>query len=246
MTFDSRVEALRISDVARGFDHQRSQWLVCYGHHVAALTATFEAGMLVSKDSDGNVVRCDGTKVFGVSRYNKAVSFYAAVVGEYIQLNGVVPSSLAHASLLTAGIRVGQALTGAPYAVTTDYTFNPTNGTVTRVATGAIADGAFVFVNYQYALLPSELNRDGYNFWNFSDDVSIQGDKVSVVESPASAIFVTAYDPTQTYGIGDVLTAGTTAAGLSGLFTKGGAGAVVGTVIQVPTPDDPFLGVSFK
>lgn len=50
---------------------------------------------------------------------------------------------------------------GSGYSLTADYTVNTTNGTVTRVASGAIADGRIVSVQYTYVVadyfLPTRL-----------------------------------------------------------------------------------------
>jgi hypothetical protein len=88
----------------------------------------------------------------------------------------------------------------------------------------------------------AEIQRSGYNFWNFTDDVTIQGDKITVITGEAS-IYTMQYDPSITYTIGATLTAGTTAEVLRGLVTVGGAGLAVGRVIQLPTPADPYLGI---
>jgi hypothetical protein len=249
MSLSPRREAFQVDAIPHGLDHKRTQFLTAYGDYVANVSTTFEAGMLVNKNAAGEIVRSTGAanSLFGWARYAKNTAFYAAVIGEYIQLNGVAATNLAHANLRPAaagvvGIRVAAALDGAAYVDTTDYTVSYVNGTVTRVAGQGIADGAYVYVNYLYQMTATEIASEGLNFWNFSNDVTVQGDKISVITGRAT-VYTTAYDTHQTYDINDVLTAGTTAEVLEGLVTIGGAGQTVGKVIQVPTPSDPFLGI---
>lgn len=249
MALSATREAFRVDNVARGLDHQRTQYVTAYGDYVANSSTTFSAGMLVDLNSSGEVIISVGVRPHGWVKYNKNTGFYAAVVGEYIQLNGLVATSLAHANIrpaagAVAGVRVAAALTGAAYTEggASDYTVNYTNGTVVRVGGTTIPDGGYVYVNYQYALTAQELLDDGQNFWNYDNDVSIQGNKVTVITGDAT-IYTTAYDSSQTYSVNDALTAGTTAEVLTGHVTKGGAGLAVGYVVQIPTPSDPFLGI---
>ena len=248
MALSSRREAFRVDNVARGLDHQRTQYLTAFGDYVANSSTTFYSGMLVDINANQEVIISAGASPLGWAKYNRTTTFYGAVIGEYIQLNGTTATSLAHANVRSAGgtdgVRVAAALTSTAYVegAGDDYTVNYTNGTVVRTAGSTIPDGGYVYVNYQYALTARELLDDGQNFWNFDNDVTIQGDKITVITGDAT-IYTTAYDASQTYAINDALTAGTTAASLSGLVTKGGAGLAIGKCIQVPTADDPYLGV---
>jgi len=249
MTLSSQRQAFQVDTVARGLDLNRSQYITAFGDYVALSTTTFSAGMLVDLNSDQQIIKSVGVAPFGWAKYNKTTSFYGAVVGEYIQLNGTsVPTNLSHANLLnvgiaSAGVRVAAALTGSAYTETTNYAVSYTNGTIVRVSTG-IPDGGYVYVSYQYAMTAQELSDDGHNFWNFDDDVTIQGGKVTVITGDA-ILFTTAYDPAQTYTVGLQLEAGVAADNLTGYVTvAGGSGTFnVGTVFQVPTPDDPYLGI---
>ena len=249
MALSTRREAFRVDNVARGLDHQRTQYLTAYGDYVANATTTFTAGMLVDLNASREVIISVGVRPHGWCKYNKDTGFYAAVVGEYIQLNALVATSLDHANIrpavgAIAGVRVAAALTGAAYTEGggNDYAVNYVNGTVVRDGASTIADGGYVYVNYQYALTAQELNDDGHNFWNFDNDVTVQGDKVTVITG-AATLYTTAYDSHQTFSVNDALTAGTTAEVLEGMVTKGGAGLAVGYVVQIPTPDDPYLGI---
>jgi len=242
--------AFQVDTIARGLDVKRSQYVEAFGDWVANSTTTFSAGMLVSLNSSGEVIKSTGAAgtLLGIAKYNKGTSYYGSVVGEYIQLVGVVATSLAHANIRSSagallGVRVAAALTGVAYTEGGDYTMNYTNGTVVRLPApgGTIPDGGYVYVTYQYLLTAAELDADGHNFWNKDDDVTIQGSKVTVIAPEGALIFTTQYDPHATYAVNDALTAGTTAEVMEGLVTVGGAGAAVGRVVQVPTADDPWL-----
>ena len=249
MALTGRQEAFRVDTIAAGFDHTRSQWVTAFGHYVANSATTFQAGMLVDMNSDGEIIKSVGAAPFGWTKYNKTSSFYGVVVGEYIQLIDTTPAELDHPNVRSAtlvGVRVAPELTGTAKVEGDDYTMSYANGTVTRIDGGgsSITDGDYVYVNYQYALTVQEVQDNGHNFWNFSDDVTIQGGKVTVITGNAM-IFTTAYDSSETFTIGATLYAGTTGQLLEGFVsaTVGGGGGVIGTVMQLPTADDPFLGV---
>jgi len=247
---DPRMDAYRVSSLAIGIDVLRSQYIRSLGVYVAEPTAQFRAGQLVQMNASQKVIICDGTVPFGFAKYNKVNTLYATIVGEYIQLNGVVPTNLKHGSLFVpgaaGGVRVGAALTGAAYTegAGNDYTVNYTNGQITRVAAGTIVDGSYVYVNYMYLVTDQDLDFEGRNFYNFINDVDIQTGRVTIIND-WSLIFTAMYDPSQTYSVNDQLTAGTVAANLSGYVTKGGAGAYIGRVFQPPTATDPFLGIRY-
>jgi len=246
--FNPRMEAFRVSSRAIGIDLMRSVISRNLGTYVANPATTFRAGMLVQLNASQQIEISDGSEPFGFAKYTKANTLYAAVNGERIQLNGVVATPLAHGSLwvpgASGGIRVTNDDRTTTYTETTDYTVSYPNGTVTRVALGAIGDGDYVRVDYQYQVTEQELKFEGRNFWNFVNDVDIQGGKITVIND-WSIIFTTQYDSSQTYAVNDALNAGTSGNSKSGLVTKGGGGAFIGNVFQVPTADDPFLGVRY-
>jgi hypothetical protein len=172
-------------------------------------------------------------------------------VDERVQMAGVGFHNLKHAGLFDAGgapplssVKVTDLTGAVVYARGVDYNVNYINGQVQRIAGFGIADGQIVLVTYQYQVTEQELKFEGRNFWNFINDVDIQGGKITVIND-WSIVFTTQFDPAQAYAVNDTLNAGTTAAGLDGLVTKGGAGAYIGKVFQVPTADDPFLGIRY-
>ena len=248
MPFSPRMEAFRVSSRAIGLDLMRTQYSRNLGTYVANASTSFRAGMLVSLNAAQEIVVCDGVSPFGFAKYTKAQTLFAAVVGESIQLTLVDWINLAHGTLwapgATGGVRVTDATGVTVYTEGVDYNANYTNGQIQRIALGAIGDGDFVLVDYQYQVTEQELKFEGRNFWNFIDDVTIQGDKITVIND-WSFIFTTQYDAAQTYAVDDTLNAGTVGNTKSGLVTKGGGGAYIGKVFQPPTADDPFLGIRY-
>ena len=252
MALSPLMQSFRVSPYSLGIDLTRSQYNRNLGMYVANASATFRAGMLVQLNSDREVIVCDGTEPMGFAKYNKTSTVYAAVVDEYIQLNGVIATSLAHANLFlpvadhTVYLATGTSGSGTTYTegAGDDYTVSATNGTVTRTAGSSITDGGYVYATYQYEMTAAELKFHGRNFWNLIDDTTQQENKIAVIEG-WSIIFTTMYDVQQTYAINDALTAGAVGDSLSGLVTKGGTGAFIGNVIQVPTADDPYLGIKY-
>lgn len=249
--FNPRMEAFRVSTRAIGIDLMRSVVGRNLGIYVANAATTFRAGMLVDLNANQEVVVSAGAQPFGFAKYTKANTLYAAVVAEPIQLTGVAWINLKHAALFDAGgvaplssVVVTDILGTTTYVRGVNYNVNYTNGQVQRIAVPGIADGDTVLVSYQYPVTEAELKFEGRNFWNFINDVDAQGGKITVIND-WSLIFTTQFNPGLTYAVNETLTAGAVAAGLGGLVTKGGGGAYIGKVFQVPTADDPFLGIRY-
>ncbi len=245
------MEAFEVSPYSVGIDLNRSQIKVALGNYVVDPTTTVRAGMLVQQATDQRIAVCTGANPFGFAKYNRASTLYGSVVGEYIQLNGTTATQLAHTDLLNPTgktIRVALALTGGVYTegAGNDYTVQHAAGTVTRLAGGTIADGAYVYVNYQYALSNDELNIHGRNFWNVNDDTAFQINKLTVI-TDWSLIFTTGYDSSHTYTVGQQLYCGRSTKTKSGLVcgdtTEGQA--YIGRCFQLPTPTDPYLGIKY-
>lgn len=225
-----------------GLDLGRSVIGRSLGVYTAEPTATFRAGSLVARDvTSGLIIPALGANPMGVAKWNKALFLKAPVVNEAIVLVGTTATNLAHANV--ENVKVANAA-GVAYTVTTDYTVNTTNGQITRVALGGIADGETVYVTYTFQLTENDLDFQGRNFFNFIDDVSIAQGRVTVIQD-WSLIFTSQYDTAQTYAINDDLhCGGGVTAALVGLFTNdSGEGDKVGKVAQLPTAADPFLGV---
>lgn len=248
-----RWESFQVSNRAIGIDLKRSQYLFDFGNYYANASTSFRAGMLVGMNASSEIVLCDGTEPLGFAKFDYTNTIYASIVDEYIQLNGLVATSLAHANLLTAAgaaaaVRVASATGGGGTVYTegagADYTVNYVNGTVVRVAGTTIADGAYVYVTYSYQLTAADIEDEGYNFWLRQDSVTIQAQRVTVCSGPG-IIFTTQYDPSRNYAPNTNVYAGATADTLDGLVTTANTGDLIGHVLQPPTAADPWLGIRY-
>jgi len=243
---DPQWEAYQ-SGLPIGIDLKRSDIASNLGTYVVNRSTTFRAGMLVQLNSSQELVVCDGTAPMGFAKYDVATSLYETVVDEYIQLNGVVATSLANANLYAgSGIRVSSAAQGGgtTYAVTTDYTVSAVNGTVTRVGGGSITDGQYVYVTYMYEIPNSKMQFEGKNFWNVNNAIEYTNARMTVITGQ-SIVFTSQYDPSRVYAVDSVVEAGAVGDNLGGLVTLTGVGAGpnIGTVLQVPSAADPFMGI---
>lgn len=242
-----RLAAFQSDVFPRGLDLGRSVVLQDIGVFKAAEAETFEAGMLVGLNASQEIIKCVGAAVLGVAKWNKVNTYTAPVIDEEVSFptaNSTV--NLKHANVSNVVVRA-TANQGSPYTVTTDYTVNAVNGTLTHVGAGAIPVATTVFVSYTYQLTAADLDFQGRNFFNFTDDVSIADGRITVVTDSAM-LFTAQYDVSRTYGLtgtaSNLFCGGGVTAALAGLFTNdSGEGDYVGSVIQLPTADDPFLGV---
>lgn len=231
----------------RGLDLGRCVILQDTGIWTAADAAAFEAGMLVAQDDNAEIIAAVSGPVLGVAKWNKASAYKAAVVDEPILFEAADQTvNLKHGNVSNLQVQDLPGLAGTPYTLTTDYTWSGPNGTVTQVAAGAIPIDTTVYVTYTWELTNSDLQFQGRNFFNFTDDVTIADRKITVI-TDATILFTTAYDTAQVYSLTGAtknLYCGGATPALAGLFTSDPAeGEFVGHVIQIPSADDPFLGV---
>lgn len=206
---------------------------------------TFRQGQLVKMTSTGiQPITAKSDNYLGIAKWTMATSYYAVSVDEAITLVGTTASNLSHANVVATmfQVRSAPAFGGVAYVSGTDYTLNTTNGTVASTGTGAITSGQTVYVTYTWQLMPADLNFQGMNFWNFTDDVSVQDSRITIIVD-WSVIFSTQFDPAQTYVVGSPIYMNAT--GLLSSDSTGGA-QNLGTIIQIPSATDPFLGVTFK
>lgn len=239
-----------------GIDLKRSVIGSNIGTYVVNATTTFRAGMLVSLNASQEIVICPGANPFGFAKYDKTTALYVPIVDEYIQLTGTTATSLTKSNLLTAAggaaaVRVSTAVQGGGTTYTegagSDYTVNYTNGTVVRTAGSTIVSGGYVYVTYAYQMPLSELQFEGRDFFNSLDYTEFNDGRMTVINN-WSTIFTTQYDPSQIYAVNSVVESGASGDSLSGLVTLSGVGAGpdIGTVMQVPTAADPYLGIRYK
>lgn len=107
------------------------------------------------------------------------------------------------------------AANGSGYTVTTDYTISTANGTITRVSSGAIADGALINVTYEY--VPSD----------YFDPIRL--DSLGAVESRFGSSYTSSGN-----AIGSPLSY---AAGIA--FENGASDVVLQPLFARATPGDP-------
>lgn len=205
-------------------------------------TAVFLAGMLVSRDAAGLIIPAAGADPIGVAKWNKTIFLIAPVVNEPLVtvLNTAV--NLRHANVVN--VKVADAL-GNAYTDGVDYSWVAINGTVTDLGVG-IPLGATVFVTYTFLLTPAEVDLQGLNFFNRLDDSTLNLNRITIIQD-WSLLFTTQYDTSQVYTMNQRLyCGGGVTPAVVGLFTNQAAeGDYVGKVAQIPTAQDPFLGVEY-
>jgi len=197
------------------------------GWRDVASAANFIAGYIATLDSDGNASVADdsSTQILGIFFCHKTTSFYRPVVDESITFTGSASTvSLANANLQSGSIRVTDSA-GSAYTITTDFTVNTTNGTITHAGGGSsIGATETVLVDYRY----QDPNLAGL-------DQTLGSGRASIIEG-SGEIATLVYETNAAWAINaDV------AVSANGLPTVGGGGAVIGFVTKVPTSSDPEL-----
>jgi len=204
--------------------------------------------MLVSQDAAGEIITCVSKPVLGVAKWNKTTLLKAVAVDEPISFPASGDTvNLRKPNVSNLQVRSDPDLGGTAYADPADYTISAPNGTVTHAGGGsAIPVATTVYVTYTFELSQNDLQFQGRNFFNFTDDVSIADGRITVI-TDATILFTSQYDTSQEYALTGVLKnlyCGGVTPALAGLFTSdSGEGDFVGHVIQLPSADDPFLGV---
>lgn len=238
----SRLAAFTGQVYKKGLDLGRCKINNDEGTFVTTDAATLRAGQFVTMDASGFIVPSTGTGVIGISKWDKQTLGVSVNVDEAIVLNGTTATNLRRANVSNVAVRSAANMGGTLYTGGgTDYTANTTNGTIARVALGAIADGATVYVTYTYNLTDADFEIDGKTFRNQSNN-RIQGqENRCVVITGWSRIFTMEYNTSVTYA---------TATSNFKLYctsegkaSSAAANDLVGRVIQLPTSDDQYLGM---
>lgn len=235
----------------RGIDPQRSSRGQALGTWRANSATSFRAGQGVGLNSDNEVVIFNGTAAsgmtfLGVAAWSKVSLSQSTVVDEEIVFT-VADSTenLKHAPIVSGSVIVLDDTVsngGSAFTVTTDYTVNATNGTITHVSGGSIALDTTVYVSYAWALTESDYQLEGKNFWQSEDYVTIQDGRITVLEAPCT-VYTTEFDPSRVYTL-----TGTTSnvyCNASGNFTtlNDTTTKLVGKVVGLPTASMPYLGI---
>lgn len=246
VSFNSLVHK-RGLDLSRGGPYLREP-----GHYVLDSTVTtLRAGQMVAFNATGNLVLATGSNgAFAVAKWGSIERDYAVKADEAIVLNGTTATNLSRGNVSNVTVRSAAEQGGTLYVVTTDYTVNAVNGTITRVSPGAtpIPDGATVYVTYTYALTAADDEIDGNFFTSNTQNRTTGAVRRVTVIMPNATIFSAAYAGTDGSGAGWALTG-------TGHKVYCSAGALptpisgteeVGRVVQLPIANDPYLGWEFK
>lgn len=238
----AQLSAFRSDMFATGLDLGRLKAEFIPGVYQTDPAAVIRAGMLVSLNAAGKLIPATGHDVLGVAKWNQMQLGQAVNADEQIALPLTTAIALRRSNVSNVAVRslagqLGTLYTGGGV----DYTLNAGAGTVARVGGGAIADGQTVFVTYSFALVAADYQFQGKNFSNSLDDATIAAGRLSVIMGPAM-LFTTEYDTSKTYamtGAGSDLFCNA-----SGQFTNvAGGNNFVGKVIQLPSAQDPYLGI---
>jgi hypothetical protein len=253
---EARQEAFLGDAFKSGLDLTRSKIMANPGVFVAEETAQIHQGMLVTRDANGFVIVAVGEDVFGVSKWHKLNTRRAVSVDEESVVAWNATVNLDHGNVDNVVVRVTAGQAGAVIPALNNYTLSAPNGTLTwdnpPTGTNAPANGATVFVTYNFEMTASDLQFQGSNFFNRQDDVAGLTDGRLAVIMPVGAtiLWTTQYDTSRSYTLqgttSNLYSAGGATAALAGLFTNDAAeGRFVGKCYQLPTATDPFLGVQF-
>lgn len=225
----------------KGLDLGRSVIHTDLGTYRAEANATIRSGQFVAFDATGFIIPSVGADTIGVSKWNKQQFGVSVNMDESIVLPGTTAVNLARSNVSNVSVRSAINLGGTLFTVTTDYTVAAVAGTVTRVGSGAIADGATVFVTYTFALVDADFEFDGRDFRNQSNnDVLGQEDRITVV-TDWSMLFTIEWDTIVNY----TLTGATSRLFVSaeGKATSTSGTDFAGKVSQLPTADDAYMGI---
>lgn len=232
------------SDVfPKGLDLRRSVINNDLGTYETTDAAVIRAGQFAAYDANnGYVVPSAGASTIGVFKWNKQQFGVSVKVDEAIVLNGTTPTNLARGNVSNIGVNSLPGFAGTLYTGGGgDYNANTTNGTIARDATTTIPDGATVYVTYTFQLTDADFQFDGRDFRNQqNNDVLGHENKITVITDWAK-LFTMEYDTSVAYAY--------TAANKLYVSAEGKATSTAGTdfagqVHQLPTADDPFLGMT--
>lgn len=242
----------------KGLDLNRSVILRDLGTEVVNPASLINAGSIVSRDASGYVVGATGLDVYGVAKWGSA-PFGVSVVTDFpLTLTGTTAGQLlvnnqARGNVSNVTVRSAPNMGGTVYAAGgVDYTLVSGAGTIARSGGSSIPSGATVYVTFTYALVDADFTFDG-RFWQNqdADRTAFQEGRITVITDWARLFTIewttgdgVAHAANNTYTI----TGATSKLYCSpqGKFTNDNTGApdFVGRVYQLPTAQDPYMGVT--
>jgi hypothetical protein len=227
----------------KGLDLRRSKIGDDLGTYITTDATTIRAGQFATYDVNGFVIPSTGSGVIGVFKWDKQQFGVSVNVDEAIVLNGTTPTNLKRPNVSNVAVRSAANFGGTLYTGGgVDYTVTAGAGQITRVALGAIPDGSTVFVTYTYQLTATDFQFDGNTFRNQNNDmVTGQEDRIAII-TDWSRLFTMEYDTSQQY---QTATSNFRLfCNANGQATSVAANDFVGRVHQLPTSDDPYLGMT--
>lgn len=233
-------------DKKRGYAYKRPFYVVDDNVDIqagmVAFLATNASGVTVATTA------ASGTVPIGTFWKDSAASFIRSTVeSQAFNANNLIQLSKGNV-ISTAAIVVTNAAGTTTYTQGTDFTVSTTNGTITRVAGGAIAALATVVVRYRYTVQSGQEHWEhvssqwstGFNYDRQANDTLGSG-KITVVEGDAE-LYTDQYVVTDTFTLNARVKSST--GSLWTLNASAGTGSACGRVIKVPSAADPFLGVA--
>jgi hypothetical protein len=125
---------------------------------------------------------------------------------------------------------------------------NEPNGILTRVGGSTIPDGGTVYVTYKWQKTDAQIDAGDYpfgliggrNLRNSLDDVPGSG-RMTLIQAYA-LIYTTVFDSSLDYVVGEKIYSDA-----NGMITNvAGGNPEIGSVHELPSTDDAFLGVELK
>jgi len=219
--------------------------------------AAFEAGTLLQKVDDNGTTKLtisDGTNPAGMAKWDHCTGFLGVAVEEahtFAAAGGAdVTVNLDNAHVITSSYKVEDSA-GNNYTegAAADYTMNTTNGIVTRIdATTTIPDGGTIYVTYKWQKTDAQIDAGDYpfgliggrNLRNSLDDVP-GSNRMTLIQAYA-LIYTTVFDSSLDYTLGEKIYSDA-----NGMITNvAGGNPEIGSVHELPSTDDAFLGVELK
>lgn len=228
------------------------------GYDDVSTVSDYRSGMIAARTATGAITvagaaddPATGTKPVGILGEDRLTSGLqrTSQVEELITITISVAVALAHNAVVSGSQRLVRVSDSAVLALTTDYTIDATNGTITGVSGGpaTLLTGDVVRVTYTFSLNDDfEKAFRGPNFKGSTDDT--EGSHKATVWKGYGEFQTDQFVTSRAYAIGDLLrpTIGAHALGV-GFVTNESSGAtvaaaIVGRVNKLPTASDPFIG----
>ena len=241
--------------VKKGLDLKRSIIHRDIGTEVVNPTAQVREGQLVTRDSSGYIAQATGLYVYGVAKWGSAPFGVSVITDLPMTLNGTTATATGYGNISNVTVRSAPNMGGTVYVgAGTDYNVVAAAGTIARDATTTITDGQTVYATFTYALVDADFNFDGRFFQNQAADRTLYQEGRIAVITDWARVYTIEWTTGDAGAAGSGLNTtyaltGTTSnlyCSPEGKFTNDTAGSpnFVGRVYQIPTAQDPYMGVT--